>query len=233
MGLLLMLATILGVIGAAVLIIGSSIKQVYALTKLVFGAVVVWFGLYFALLLYTSQTSKERTLNFNEPKAFCGFYLDCHLHAAVTDVKQIKTIGDGANQKTAQGIFYIVTVKVFSDAKRAELGLVTPRARVIDAEGKGFERETEAEKVLEIINSNAVPFDKQLGPRGELFTKEIVFDLPSDVKNPKLDFTQGHVIDRVIELFLIGDEDSLFHKPVRFSLEPQKSFESRVLSGSY
>lgn len=224
MGLLLIMATVLGLIAAVFLIIVSSIKQMQAVTKFVFGAVAIWMSLYFALLFFTSFTSKEKVLAFNEPKEFCGFYLDCHLHAAVTNVRQTKTIGEGANQKTAQGLFYVVTVKVFSDAKRAKLGLLMPRARVFDVTGKVFERSAEAEQALEATTGNpTTAFDKQLGPEGDYFTKEIVFDLPDDAKNPKLDLTEGYAIDRVIEFFLIGDEDSMFHKRVRFSLEPQNS----------
>lgn len=221
MGLLLIMATVLGLIAAVFLIIVSSIKQMQAVTKFVFGAVAIWMSLYFALLFFTSFTSKEKVLAFNEPKEFCGFYLDCHLHAAVTNVRQTKTIGEGTNQKRAQGMFYVVTVKVFSDAKRATLGLLMPRARVFDATGKVFERSAEAEQALEATTGNATAFDKRVGPQDDYFTKEIVFDLPDDAKSPKLDLTEGYAIDRVIEFFLIGDEDSMFHKRVRFSLEPQ------------
>jgi hypothetical protein len=38
-----------------------------------------------------------------------------------------------------------------------------------------------------------------------------VFDLPRSVRRPRLQFTEGYWIDRLIELFLIGDEDSLLH----------------------
>jgi hypothetical protein len=48
-----------------------------------------------------------------------------------------------------------------------------------------------------------------------------VFDLPSDIRNPSLLITEGPWMGRLIELFLIGDEDSLFHKKTRFRLEPQ------------
>jgi hypothetical protein len=214
MGVLLMLVTILGLMAAVFLIIASSIKQVYPLTKFIFGAAAIWLSIYFVLLFFTSFTSKEKTLALNEPKEFCGFYLDCHLHAVVTNVRQTKTV----NQKTAEGNFYIVTVKVFSNAKQATLGLTAPRVRVVDATGKTFERSTDAEQELA---GNSIKFDKQVGPQGDYFVKEIVFDLPNDMKNPKLEFTEGYAIDRVLEMFLIGDEDSMFHKPTRLSLEQQ------------
>jgi hypothetical protein len=221
MALPLMMLTIFGLMMAVALLIYASIKGAGELMKFVVGSVVVWLGIYFALLLNTSFKSQEKVLAWNEPKAFCGFYLDCHLHAAVMNVKQAKTIGEGANQKTAQGTFHVVTVKIFSDAKRATLSLANPQAVVVDEKGRTFNRATEAEQALEATTNKAIPFDKQVGPAGDSFTKEIVFDLPNDARGPRLQITQGYAIDRALELFLIGDEDSLFHKRARFSLEPQ------------
>jgi hypothetical protein len=51
--------------------------------------------------------------------------------------------------------------------------------------------------------------------------KTIVFDLPADAKDPLLDLTEGFGIDHAIETFLIGDEDSIFHKRTYFRLLEQ------------
>jgi hypothetical protein len=55
----------------------------------------------------------------------------------------------------------------------------------------------------------------------ESFEKEIVFDLPLDAKNPRLDLRDGRGIDNYLEAILIDDEDSIFHKRRYFKLEPQ------------
>jgi hypothetical protein len=52
----------------------------------------------------------------------------------------------------------------------------------------------------------------------ESFEKEIVFDLPPDVENPRLDIREGQGIERVIEAMLVDDEDSVFHKRAYFTL---------------
>ena len=57
-----------------------------------------------------------------------------------------------------------------------------------------------------------------LGPE-ESFVKEIVFDLPVDVENPRLDMRQGPPLERIVEAFLINDEDSVLHGRVYFKLE--------------
>jgi hypothetical protein len=207
-----MLMTIGGLIVAAVLFVIALYTGKAWLAKFVFGGVTVWFVFYFVMLLGVSLFSKEKTLGLNEPKAFCGFYFDCHMHTAVTDVRKTKTIGG----KTAKGEFYIVTVKVFSDAVRATLGLITVDAHVVDAGNRTYTRDMDAETQL----PRQPDFEKQIGPE-ESFEKEIVFDLPVGVKEPRLDIREGYGIDHTIEALLIGDEDSIFHKRSYFKVLEQ------------
>jgi len=60
-------------------------------------------------------------------------------------------------------------------------------------------------------------FEEKLGP-GQSFEKQIVFDLPAEAANPRRDIREGYGVDHVIEYFLIGDEDSMFHARNHFSL---------------
>jgi len=206
MGLLMILATI-GGLGLAfiLLIIAAWTKQVW-LSKFVSGAVVVWLVFYTTMLLGVSLASREKTLQLNEAKAFCGFYLDCHLHASVSDVRTAKQISD----KTAQGIYYIVKVRIFNDARRAAIGLHNPQFEIIDEQRRIFEP-------TEDLTVSGNPFERKV-PAGGSFEGEVIFDLPADVKNPRLDVAEGIGIDKVIESVLIGDEDSILHKRARFKL---------------
>lgn len=217
MGVLLMLMTIGGLVAAFLLLgIARWMKKRW-LRDFVLGGVAVWFVFYAVMLLTASFSSKEATLGLNEPKEFCGFYLDCHMHTAVTGVRQTKTIGD----RTAQGEFYVVKVKVFSDAKQATIGLLTVDARVIDENRQEFLRDTQAEDRL----GEQPPLDKRISPV-ESFEREIVFDLPAGVKNPRLDIREGYGIDHVIESVLIGDEDSILHKRNLFKLDGDRQSAS-------
>jgi hypothetical protein len=209
MGVLLMLMTIGSLIVTAILLGISFLAGTAWLRSFVLGCVAIWFGFYFVMLLGFSLFSTDKTLAIGEAKEYCGFYLDCHMHTAVTDVRTAKSIGD----RTAGGQFYIVTVKVFSDARRATLGLLNVTAKVLDEDGNKYYRNQDAEDQLP-----AQPrFEKKISP-GESFEKQIVFDLPADVKNPRLDLKEGYKIDRVIEALVIGDEDSLWHKRDYFGL---------------
>lgn len=209
MGVFLMAMTIGGLIVAGILLAVSVPKKLAWLRNFVFGGVAVWFVFYFAMLFGFSAASKEKNLGLSEPKEYCGFYLDCHMHTAVTGVRRTKTIGNN----TANGEFYIVTVKVSSNAKAATLGLATVDAHVVDNRGRIYSRHTVAE-------SNLPPqpnFEEKISPV-ESFEKEIVFDLPTDVENPRLDIREGQGIERVIEAVLVDDEDSVFHKRTYFTL---------------
>ena len=144
MGVLLMLMTIGGLIVAGILFAVALYAGKVWLRNFVCEGVVVWFVFYFTMLFGYSFASSDRELALTEPKQFCGFYFDCHMHTAVTDVRIAKTIGN----KTAAGEFYIVTLKVFSDAKAATLGLLTVDAHVVDAANQKYTRDTYAETAL-------------------------------------------------------------------------------------
>jgi hypothetical protein len=218
MGTLLLLMTICGLIVAAILMVFAFWTNRNWLKSFVLGGVMTWLFAYIFLLFCGSFFSVERTLAFNEPKEFCGFYFDCHLHTAVMDARKTKTLGD----LTANGEFYILKVKVSSDAKRESLRLVETEAKVIDAQNREFRRNIEAEKFL-----GAQPeFETTISPN-ESFTKEIVFDVPTDAKNLRLDLKDGYGIDNYIEAILIGDEDSILHKRNYFQIEPETQTASR------
>ena len=209
---LLMLMTIGGVVAAGVLLAVSLATGKTWLRNFVLGGVAVWLVFYGLMLFGFSLSSEEKILALNEPKEYCGFYLDCHMHTAVTDVQKTKAIGS----KTAKGEFYIVKVKVFSDAKREPLQLVATEAKVLDAQNNSYWRDVDAESAL----GSQPDFETTIAP-AENFTKSIVFDLPAGIKQPRLDIRDGYGIDTAIESVLVGDEDSVFHKRNYFELKEQ------------
>ena len=209
MGAVLLVMTIGGLSAAAILLIVAFWKKIGWLKTFVLGGVTVWFVFYIMIFFIASGFSVEKTLSLNEPKEFCGFYFDCHLHAQVTDVQKTKNFGG----RTANGDFYVVRIKISSDAREMPLNLLTPNFEAVDAAGTRYERDADLEK--------PAPDWQQKVPAGGSFEKEIVFDLPADVKTPRLDIREGYGIDHAIEAILVGDEDSLGHKRNYFKLEQQ------------
>ena len=207
-----MLMTIAGLAIAIPILLFSMITKRAWLVKFTLGGVALWAAFYAVMLLGFSFTSTENVLAAGEAKEYCGFYLDCHMHTSVTGVRTAKTIGDRA----ANGTFFIVGVKVFSDAKNpnVELRLLEPRARIVNPQGGYVERDIRAE---ELLPSAKVDLSIDVH-NSETLQKEIVFDLPDSTSDAKLLITEGYGIDKNIEHVLIGDEDSLFHAQTFFGL---------------
>ena len=217
-GVFFLAVTLFGV-GAAGIVAFLAARRGHTHTAKSIAAVgMAWIAAYVALLLITSLVSSERTLALGETKRFCGFYLDCHLGVAVERVDTTSRIGEGSNAIQAGGTFYIITVRVSSDAQRVPLELARPRALVVDAEGYRYERVHDAEQRLA---SGGAPLDLELRvDAGQSYTRRLVFDVPRGAREPRLHVTEGSLIERAMELAIIGDEDALLHRPTLHALEP-------------
>jgi hypothetical protein len=215
MGVLMILMTIGGLLAAAILLAIAFWKKLDWLKKFALGGVAIWFVFYAIALFGFSLTSQEKVLSLNQPKAFCGFYLDCHLHTEITDLRTAKTIGD----KTAEGTFLIAKVKVFSDARNPNIAfrLLEPKAELNDGSGRTLTRIAEAENQLPTAQ---IQLNQDIKGQ-ETIEKEIVFDVAEAAKDLKLLITEGYGIDKYIEAVLINDEDSVWHQKTVFRLEPQ------------
>ena len=214
-GIFLLLLTVVAMFLGTVGVIHALLRQKRELKKAILIGAAIWIAAYLLILISVSALSNGRVLGRGEVKPFCGFYLDCHLRAAVEGVDTARAIGGGATPQrlAASGSWWIVTVRVSSNARRASLKLLQPRLMVVDDPGTVYSRAADAERAL----GDTVSLERRLGP-GDSLVRRVVFDLPRDVRRPRLLFTEGYWIDRVIELFLIGDEDSLLHGRTTFAL---------------
>lgn len=184
MPLFLMLATLFGGALVAVALVRSLwLKDPHTAKRLLAG-LAAWAAVYGVLLVSASARSRTSIIPAGEAKAFCGFYLDCHIHAAVEKVER-------------RGNQLIVDVKIFSDARRAELNYFL-RAELMGA-GAGH------------ILRGSLP------PSGST-TQRLTFNLDGNAQNLRLSVTDASWLDRLVETFLIGDEDSIFHARRLFAL---------------
>lgn len=216
-----LLATFIGLLIAFVgLIVAWRVRR-GGVAWAILGACVVWAVIYFGILFAVSFTSEERILAPGEEMAFCGFYIDCHLHASVTDVVRTRTLGNAPDARVARGMFHLVTLRIASDARRATLEPSGITATVVDDAGRTYTRSLELERVLEESEGGTSrALEQPVGPESA-YTRRLVFDLPEDVRGASLLVTEGDVVERLLELFIIGDEDSLLHRRTRLRLEPQ------------
>jgi hypothetical protein len=202
---------------AGVALVYSVVKRKFVLTRVAVLAMAAIAALYLAVLLVFSFSSSDRVLARGEEKYFCE--IDCHLAYSVTDVRETKTLGDGANAVTAGGMFRVITIKTRFDENtitptRGNAPL-RPNSRVLTMrtdDGRNYSPSPAGQAALP-SQLAGTPITNPLRP-GETYTTAVVFDLPADVKNPTLLIQEGHFLTRLI----IGHENSLFHKRTRFLL---------------
>jgi hypothetical protein len=220
---------VLAFIGACFALVVAAILLVYLwatrrhqLARKLWLVVVVGVGLYLATLLAYSLTSHEQVANLHQEKYFCE--VDCHLAYSVINVARTKTLGHPPHQSTAQGVYYVVTLKTRFDEntisnRRPKDMPLTPNPRtvaVLDSEGRRFDPSPEGLSALASAEGEQVPLTQPLRP-GESYTTKLVFDLPPDVTDPRLLITEAVWPTHLV----IGHENSFFHKKTSFRLESQ------------
>jgi hypothetical protein len=201
---MLLATTGLVVVAAAILVYARITKRPTPWRPLVLAAN-SWGILYAALLLGSSLASDERVLDVAQDKKFCGFYLDCHMQVAVTGVDTVREIG----LRRANGVFYVVTLRVSSSAVRARLNLIAPKLTIRDSAGRSYDQLP--------TSSGREVLSREIGPE-ESFNSTVVFDVPEDATGLRLHVSMGFWVDRLIEAVLIGDEDSILHKRTTFRI---------------
>lgn len=223
MGVLLLAVAVLGLVIAAIAGVTAMARGRTNIARSILLLAAAGVAAYATLLIVTSLASRERTLAFGETKRFCGFYLDCHMGVAVERVDTMASIGEGSDQLRAGGTFYIVTLRVSSDARRVPLQLEHPRADIVDAEGFRYERSLEAEQRL--ASSQLTELERPV-EAGDSFTRAIVIDVPHGARDPRLYVAMGGPLDRALELAVIGDEDALLHARTFHALGPGSGVSS-------
>jgi hypothetical protein len=217
-GALLFLGTAFLIVCLVLLLIFSFVTKRFSLTKLGASALAIIVALYLSLLFLFSWTSTEKVLARGEEKYFCE--IDCHLAYSIMDSQTLKTLSTAPNQLTATGLFRVITIKTRFDEKtigptRGD-SLLYPNSRVlivVDAQGKEYFPDMEAERFLRGLNQAGRPFSTPLRP-GETYQTTVVFDLPADIQSPTLLIHEGEFPTR----FVIGHENSLLHKKTRFQI---------------
>jgi hypothetical protein len=212
-GVAILALTVLCLLAAGIASVAFIRRGNMPVARLIALVAAAWLGAYATILVVTSLTSRERTLALGETKRFCGFYLDCHMGVAVERVDTMSTIGS----ISAGGTFYVITLRVSSDARRVPLRLERPNVAIVDAEGYRHERSDEVERQL--TRGQLVDLERPVDA-GHSFTRTVVIDVPRDVRDPRLLVTMGGLLDRTVELALIGDEDAWLHAPTLHALVP-------------
>ncbi|MBT8400363.1 MAG: hypothetical protein KJO98_07805 [Rhodothermia bacterium] len=210
-GLPMMLFTFLGIVVAVPTSVYAMVNRQHDVLRKLGMACALWFGIYLVFLLLASLTSRDRTLPTGERLTFCGFYLDCHVGARVSDVRSAKTVTTSSGTFTAAQTYQIVQVTYDSDAVNATLRLHRPPSvRAVWNDGAiRPDREVTA-AVRQDVGEAARPVG-DLAPSAGVIHATYVFDTAVPANSLKLAVRTGNRLHRLVELFLIGDADSILH----------------------
>lgn len=175
-------------------------------------------ALYVIALLVASVIGTGRTLAIGEEKHFCE--IDCHLAYAVTRVDTAARLGAPAAPVAAHGRFYLVTLRVRFDERTTSLnrgdGPLWPNPRWVelrDAAGRRYLESPEGLAAWEAAHGTVAGLDRPLRP-GQSYLTTLVFDLPVDVRSPRLLVTDP----QPFSLFIVSHENSPFHGKTSFAL---------------
>lgn len=158
-------------------------------------------SIYLTMLIGFSAASHTRTLAQGQEKYFCE--IDCHLAYSVVDVKE--TAANSA-------IDYVVKVRTRFDEtttspERPKDAALTPsprEVRLIDSLGR----------IYSPVASSGTSLLTPLKP-AESYTTELEFRVPGDAKGLEL---LVHTTPGWPDHFVIGDENSVWHKKTYFAL---------------
>lgn len=169
-----------------------------ALARRLFIGLAIYIGGYAMLLVGAALLSPQQVLGMHQPRCFDDW---C---ASVERVKQQPAIGS----VQANGAFFLVTIRVTNRARR-----ISQRARdvgiyLLDSLGKRYNPSLEGQRALDEAGLAGSPLDSQLDAGGA-FTHTAVFDVPAGTEQLGLVISHGAFPDAIV----IGDEQSLFHKP--------------------
>jgi len=174
-------------------------------------------GAYFAVLVAVSLFSSGGVATGGEEVRLCNALGDCNLAVSVLQVDRKRTLGNPPQEMIADGMYYLITVKVTSYEPNPTLNPRDLSGVVVGENGEKYPQFREGEREVE-TGLGKEPFAMQISPTGGSYRRVLVFDVPAGIQNPALVVREGGSVDRMLQLFIIGEEDSLFHPTTRLQL---------------
>jgi hypothetical protein len=211
---------------SVLLLVGGLIGKSRAVLRLGWISGLVLLLGYSGILLGLSLLSREVVLPMGGWKYFCE--LDCHVANSVSDMRIIASAGPEMAQVAGNGKFVVIQLKTWFDpatisAHRGN-GPLTPNGRVVrleDASGCFYEQSAREDAVLATLGLASTPLRTALRP-GESYVSYLVFEVPANAGGFRLLLTSADEVNAL----LWGDENSLWHKKISFSLEPESALNS-------
>lgn len=206
--------------GAILIAFITARRQKPNITRAFLGGAAILAIAYCGGVIAASAASTEKIVAPGDTKWFCGFYLDCHLGMSVERTENVTALPDARGPVKTAGSFYVLTLRLHNSARnpKVDMLLYLPDVRVVDVRGHEYTRSAAGETAL-AGSARPEPLGTETRVTHQPVDATVVFDLPVNIQQPRLKVSEGWVVDRVIELGLIDDENSIFHKRTLFALD--------------
>ncbi len=130
------------------------------------------------------QVETKKVAKLNEPVQ------DGDLVFTATDVSTATTLGNQFTKRDAQGMFYVITLKIENkgkETKTVDSSMIT----LTDSQARKFDRSIEGQSAKGLAQGKVDLFLQQVQP-GLGVTGDIVFDIPKDATSLKLVVKGGY-----------------------------------------
>jgi hypothetical protein len=124
---------------------------------------------------------------------------DGDLAFTVNSVDMSQTIGDSYSQKTAQGQYIILAVKIQNNGKETKT-INASDFTVVDNQGRKYDYSTDGQTAMEMSSGTTSFFLQQIQPSLSV-TGKIVFDVPASATGLKL-MAQGDIFSNPVSIDL-------------------------------
>lgn len=124
---------------------------------------------------------------------------DGDLAFTVQSVDNTQTIGNSFTQKTAQGTYYILTVKIQNNGKDTKT-INASDFSVVDSQRRKYDYSNDGQTAMEMSNGATSFFLQQIQPSLSV-TGKIVFDVPASATGLKL-MAQGDIFSMPVSIDL-------------------------------
>ena len=167
-------------------------------------AIVIGCGLIFGLLATLAALNRrDQVAGFNQEIQYDDFAF------SVQGVRTTRTLGDS----TANGVYYVVTLKIANHAKRVDYEFKPDSPVLVAGGGKQYRVAFVAQGVLDSASGAADPCAAPIPP-GSSCTKEVVFDVAPDITDPRLRVSTGGLAGDIL--------DTIFYGKKVIMLDPQE-----------
>jgi hypothetical protein len=205
---LVLLLAVLGCVFALFALCSFLLRRQWRRAGQVALALFSFLTLYTVVLLSVSLLSPQHTLAMQQDRCFDDWCL------SVERVRQQPSVGAAPIIVAARGEFYLVTVRVSSQAKAVSQRALDAQVYLLDASNQRYDPSPTGQQALDATGQGGQPLSSELTPGGS-FTRTIIFDLPKGSAHLALVVTHGLFPD----LFVIGSDQGFLHKPTIIELQ--------------